>query len=147
MAGTFSRHLHAFCTKQGIPIIEAGSGQRKHELAEPHVPKDPTLTGLFLVITSGDCANLARDGSTRPASALCSPMRNRSASDGGADSHVNLGDMTAVEPLRHLTDGGVKRAGVLRDGVFKSDVMGADHHFDRPAYLAGMWSCKGDAVG
>ena len=51
MAGTFSRRLHAFCAKQGIPIIEAGSGQRKHELAEPHVPKDPTLTGLFLVVS------------------------------------------------------------------------------------------------
>ena len=51
MAGTFSRRLHAFCAKQGIPIIEAGSGERKHELAEPHVPKDPTFRGLFLVIT------------------------------------------------------------------------------------------------
>jgi|SRR5215510_5795263 len=29
MAGTFSRRLHAFCAKQGIPIIEAGSGERK----------------------------------------------------------------------------------------------------------------------
>ena len=26
MAGTFSRRLHAFCAKQGIPIIEARSG-------------------------------------------------------------------------------------------------------------------------
>jgi hypothetical protein len=51
MAGTFSRRLHAFCAKQGIPIIEAGSGERKHELAEPHVPKDPTFAGLFLVVT------------------------------------------------------------------------------------------------
>src|ERR1700758_1966947 len=51
MAGTFSRRLHAFCAKQGIPIIEARSGERKHELAEPHVPKDPTFRGLFLVIT------------------------------------------------------------------------------------------------
>jgi hypothetical protein len=51
MAGTFSRRLHAFSAKQGIPIIEAGSGERKHELAEPHVPKDPTFCGLFLVIT------------------------------------------------------------------------------------------------
>jgi len=50
MAGTFSRRLHAFCAKQGIPIIEAGSGERKHELAEPHVPKDPASCGLFLVI-------------------------------------------------------------------------------------------------
>src|SRR5580704_991720 len=52
MAGTFSRRLHAFCAKQGIPIIEARSGERKHELAEPHVPKDPTFRGLFLVITA-----------------------------------------------------------------------------------------------
>jgi hypothetical protein len=51
MAGTFSRCSHAFCAKQGIPIIEARSGERKHELAEPHVPKDPTFRGLFLVIT------------------------------------------------------------------------------------------------
>ena len=51
MAGTFARRLHAFCAKQGIAIIEARSGERKHELAEPHVPKDPTFRGLFLVIT------------------------------------------------------------------------------------------------
>ena len=51
MAGTFSRRLHAFCGKHGIPIIEARSRERKHELAEPHVPKDPTFRGLFLVIT------------------------------------------------------------------------------------------------
>jgi hypothetical protein len=50
MAGTFSRRLHAFCAKQRIPIIEAGSGERKHELAAPHVPKDPAFCGLFLVI-------------------------------------------------------------------------------------------------
>src|ERR1700740_235442 len=51
MAGPFSRRLHAFCAKQRIPIIEARSRERKHELAEPHVPKDPTFRGLFLVIT------------------------------------------------------------------------------------------------
>ena len=28
MAGTFSRRLHAFCAKQGIPIIAARSGER-----------------------------------------------------------------------------------------------------------------------
>src|SRR5215813_9525171 len=51
MAGTFSRRLHAFCAKQEIPIIEARTGERKHELAEPHLPKDPTFSGLVLVIT------------------------------------------------------------------------------------------------
>src|SRR5262245_23139113 len=51
MAGTFARRLQAFCAKQEIAIIEARAGERKHELAEPYVPKDPAFHGLFLVIT------------------------------------------------------------------------------------------------
>src|SRR5262245_31520340 len=51
MAGTFALRLLAFCAKQEIAIIEARAGERKHDLAEPHVPKDPTFRGLFLVIT------------------------------------------------------------------------------------------------
>jgi len=31
--------------EQAIPIIEAGSGERKHELAEPHVPEDRIFRG------------------------------------------------------------------------------------------------------
>jgi hypothetical protein len=50
MAGTFSRRLHAFCAKSGIEIIEAQAGERKHELAEPHLPADAKFRGLFLVI-------------------------------------------------------------------------------------------------
>ena len=52
MAGTFSRRLHAFCAKQGIPLIEAQARDRKHELAQPYLPKDPKFSGLFLVIKS-----------------------------------------------------------------------------------------------
>jgi hypothetical protein len=52
MAGTFSRRLHAFCVKQGIPIIEAQARDRKHELAQPHEPNDPKFCGLFCVIKS-----------------------------------------------------------------------------------------------
>jgi len=52
MAGTFSRRLHAFCFKQGIPLIEAQARDRKHELAQPHLPGDPKFCGLFLVIKS-----------------------------------------------------------------------------------------------
>jgi hypothetical protein len=51
MAGTFSRRLHAFCAKRGIPIIEAQAGERKHELADPYLPADPKFCGLFLVLT------------------------------------------------------------------------------------------------
>src|SRR3990172_3273432 len=51
MAGTFSRRLRAFCAQRGIPVIEAQSGERKHELAEPYLPAEPVFCGLFLVIT------------------------------------------------------------------------------------------------
>ena len=51
MAGTFSPRLHAFCAKRGIPMIDAQSGERKHELAEPYLPADSKFCGLFLVIT------------------------------------------------------------------------------------------------
>jgi len=52
MAGAFSRRLQAFCANQGIPIIEAQARDRKHELAEAYLPKDPNFCGLFLVIKS-----------------------------------------------------------------------------------------------
>ena len=52
MAGTFSRRLHAFCAKQRIPLIEAQARDRKHEIAQPHLPTDPKFCGLFLVIKS-----------------------------------------------------------------------------------------------
>jgi hypothetical protein len=51
MAGAFSRRLTAYCAKQQICLIEAQAGERKHELAEPHLPRDPKFRGLFLVIT------------------------------------------------------------------------------------------------
>jgi hypothetical protein len=52
MAGTFSRRLHGFCAKQGIPLIEAQAHDRKHELAQPYLPSNPKFCGLFLVIKS-----------------------------------------------------------------------------------------------
>jgi hypothetical protein len=56
MAGTFSRRLNAYCAKHAIPIVEAQAGERKHELAEPHLPSDPSSRGLFLVITGNAAA-------------------------------------------------------------------------------------------
>ena len=43
MAGTFSRRLSAYCAKHSIPLIEAQAGERKHELAEPYLPADPSF--------------------------------------------------------------------------------------------------------
>ena len=51
MAGTLSRRLRAYCARHQVPVIDAEAGQRKHELAEEHLPKDPKFRGLFLVIT------------------------------------------------------------------------------------------------
>lgn len=51
LAGSFSRRVTAYCSRHGIPLIEAQAGERKHELAEPHVPQDPKYCGLFLVLT------------------------------------------------------------------------------------------------
>jgi hypothetical protein len=51
MAGTRSRRLRAYCAREQVPVIEAEAGQRKHELAEGHLPQDPKFRGLFLVIT------------------------------------------------------------------------------------------------
>ena len=51
MAGAFFRRLSADCAKQQVSLIEAQAGGRQHELAEPYLPKDPKLRGLFLVFT------------------------------------------------------------------------------------------------
>lgn len=51
MAGTFSRRLNAYCSKHGIPIVDARADERKHLLAEPYLPSDANFRGLFLVIT------------------------------------------------------------------------------------------------
>jgi hypothetical protein len=49
-AGRFSRRIHAYAKKQGIPLIHSQRGQRKHELAEEHMPKAPSFRGLFCII-------------------------------------------------------------------------------------------------
>ncbi|WP_045226886.1 hypothetical protein [Methyloterricola oryzae] len=51
LAGTFSRRVRGYCEKHGIPLVETKAGERKHELAEEHLPTDPGFQGLFLVIT------------------------------------------------------------------------------------------------
>lgn len=52
MAGDFSRRVHAYARKHGIPIEHCGSGERKHKLAEERVPKDPNYRGVFLILVA-----------------------------------------------------------------------------------------------
>ena len=50
MAGRFSRRVHAWAKKNGVPIIHCGSDTRKHELAQTYLPQDPKYKGLFLIL-------------------------------------------------------------------------------------------------
>jgi len=52
MAGRFSRRVKAYAQRHEIPVVYCKSGDRKHELAEQHIPSDPAFVGLFLVIIS-----------------------------------------------------------------------------------------------
>ena len=49
-AGRFSRRIHAFAEKTGIPLIHCKRGERKHETAEKYIPQDPGFKGLFCIL-------------------------------------------------------------------------------------------------
>jgi len=51
-AGRFSRRIHAYAKKQGIPLIYCKSEdqEKKHEIAEKHIPKDPGFRGVFCIL-------------------------------------------------------------------------------------------------
>lgn len=52
LAGRFSRRLQAYTTAYNIPFIRCRSGERKHLIAQQHLPQDPQFNGLFLVLVS-----------------------------------------------------------------------------------------------
>lgn len=52
MAGRLSRRVRAYAKDHGIPVIDCQQGERKHELAEQHIPKDPNFTGVFLILVN-----------------------------------------------------------------------------------------------
>jgi hypothetical protein len=49
-ASKFSRRIHAYAKKEKIPLIHCKAGDRKHEIAEEHIPKDPTFQGVFCIL-------------------------------------------------------------------------------------------------
>jgi hypothetical protein len=49
-AGRFSRRIHAYAKKEGIPLIHCQRGERKHEIAEQYIPKDPNFRGVFCIL-------------------------------------------------------------------------------------------------
>ncbi|MEK6705305.1 MAG: hypothetical protein AABZ06_05910 [Bdellovibrionota bacterium] len=50
LAGRFSRRIHAWAKEHNIPLIHCERGERKHQVAEPLIPKDPTFKGIFCVL-------------------------------------------------------------------------------------------------
>jgi len=48
-AGHFSRRVHAWAKKEGIPIVACQRGERKHELANQHIP-EPIRPGVFCIL-------------------------------------------------------------------------------------------------
>lgn len=52
MAGRFSRCVRGWAKKENIPVIDCAAGDRKHNLAEEHLPTDPKRTGIFLILVN-----------------------------------------------------------------------------------------------
>lgn len=50
LAGRFGRRLRAYAKKEGIPVIDCKSGERKHEIAKQYLPQEPDFVGLFAVL-------------------------------------------------------------------------------------------------
>lgn len=50
MAGRFSRRARAYAKAHGIPVIDCGVGERKHELAEEHLATTKITEGVFLIL-------------------------------------------------------------------------------------------------
>ena len=50
-AGRFARRIRAYAKKEGIPVIDCGRGERKHEAAEPFIPTLPGYRGVFCILT------------------------------------------------------------------------------------------------
>ena len=50
MAGRFSRRVRGYAKSKGIPVVDCGAGERKHELAEKYLTDTKITQGLFLIL-------------------------------------------------------------------------------------------------
>lgn len=51
-AGHFSRRVHAYAEREGIPLLHCQPGERKHDVAEEYIPQDPLFRGVFCILAS-----------------------------------------------------------------------------------------------
>ena len=53
MAGRFSRRLRAYAAANGIPVVDCGSGEQKHKLAEQQLAaSEDKKPGLFMILVA-----------------------------------------------------------------------------------------------
>jgi hypothetical protein len=52
MAGRFSRCVRGWAKKENIPVIDCSAGERKHEIAEEHLPTNSKRAGIFLILVN-----------------------------------------------------------------------------------------------
>ena len=52
MAGHFSRRVRAYAKASAIRIIDCGSDDKKHQMAEEYLQKNPSVSGLFMILVA-----------------------------------------------------------------------------------------------
>jgi len=50
MAGRFARRVRGWARKHNIPVVDCSSGERKCDVAEELIPKNPNFEGIFAVL-------------------------------------------------------------------------------------------------
>jgi len=58
MAGRFSRRVRGFAKAHGIPVIDCGRGDRKHQIAEEYLAAHPVSQGVFLILVARAAATV-----------------------------------------------------------------------------------------
>jgi hypothetical protein len=58
MAGRFSRRVRAFAKANGIPVIDCGRGERKHQIAEEYLATNTVGVGVFLILVARAAATV-----------------------------------------------------------------------------------------
>src|SRR6266496_2299428 len=58
MAGRFTRRVRAFAKAHGIPVIDCGRGDRKHQIAEDYLAAHPVSRGVFLILVARAAATV-----------------------------------------------------------------------------------------
>ncbi len=52
LAGRFARRVRASAQAHGIPVIDCGAEDRKHQIAEKYLAERPVRTGVFLILVA-----------------------------------------------------------------------------------------------